>query len=410
MPLYAFKGYDSAGKNVSGSREAESDRAMKQLLRREGIFVTAITEAAGAGSKRSSGLAGLRFRIFQPSVDTSELAMATRQLATLVGSGIPLVQSLAALVDQVEKPYFKTVWADVRQKVNEGAGFGDALAGHSRVFSNLYVNMVRAGESSGALDVVLNRLADFTESQASLRSKLIGTMIYPVIMSLMAVAVVGFLVTYIVPKITRAFESQNAELPFLTIALIAFTDFVQSYWWVVLPILVALSYAFMQYIRSENGKPRWDRFVLNAPIFGRLMRMVAVARFSKTLATLLSSGVPLLTAFEIVKAVLQNQVLQDVVANAAVAVKEGDSIANPLRRSQEFPPMVTHMIAIGEKSGQLESMLQNVADHYEVQVDSALTAMTSVLGPLLIVVMGGVVGLIVLSIMLPIMQASNLAG
>jgi general secretion pathway protein F len=408
MPVYAYKGFNAAGRQVSGTQDADSPRAIKATLKRDGIFLTELTEANAPEVK------GLNQRSFQVKflterVSTGDLAVATRQLATLVGAGIPLVDSLVALIDQVENAHFKSIWAEVKQRVNEGSGFGDALSFYPKIFNGLYVNMVRAGETSGALDVVLNRLADFTENQAELRSKLVGTMIYPLIMVCIAFLVVGILMVFVIPKISRLFESQKMALPLPTQVLISTSNVLKSAWFVILPLIFLAFYAFRRYIESERGRPWWDRFTLNVPIFGPLNRMVAITRFCRTLSTLLASGVPLLGAFDIVKNVVQNSVLLKVIETARDCVKEGESIAAPLKRSGQFPPIVTHMIAIGEKSGQLEEMLGNVARSYEVQVDARLRAMTSLLEPLLLVVMGVVVAFIVFSIMLPMMEISSFA-
>lgn len=408
MPVYAYKGFNQAGKQITGTQDADSPRAIKQQLRKEGIFITELSEARAkkASSQKSNPLA----EMFKERVSSQELAMATRQLATLVGAGIPLVQSLTALVDQVDNEHFRAVWADVKSKVNEGAGFGDSLATHPKVFSPLYINMVRAGESSGAMEVVLERLSDFTESQAELRGKLIGTLIYPAIMVIMAVVVVGILFVFVIPKITKIFETQKAALPLPTMILIAASDLFINWGAVIIPLIFASIWGFLRYIKSERGKPWWDRVVLKTPLFGPLVRMIAITRFAKTLSTLIASGVPLLTAFDIVKAVVQNDLLMDVIGKAREAVKEGESIAQPLKRSGQFPPIVTHMIAVGEKSGQLEDMLSNVARAYEVQVDSRLRAMTSMLEPLILVGMGVVVAFIVFSILLPMLELTSMAS
>ena len=290
---------------------------------------------------------------------------------------------------------------------NEGAPLAEALAEHPKVFTGLYISMVRAGETSGALDVVLDRLADFTESQAELRSKLVGTLVYPVIMLLMALGVTSMLFVFVIPKITKIFESQKMALPLPTKFLIFVSNVMIDYWLVILLVLGLVIYFGRKYIRTEKGRPKWDHFMLTVPVFGPLIRMVAISRFCKTLGTLMASGVPLLTAFDIVKNVVQNTVLLEVIETARDCVKEGDSIAAPLKRSGHFPPIVTHMIGIGEKSGQLEPMLNNVAQSYEVQIDSRLRAMTSLLEPLIIVMMGVVVASIVFAILMPILQMSS---
>ncbi len=409
MPIYAYRGFSAQGKPVTGTRDAENERIIKVSLRKEGIFVTEIRET-GSASKQASAKKSFEIKFFSERVSTQELAMATRQLATLVGAGIPLVDALAALIDQVEHEYLKSLWSDVKQHVNEGAGFGDSLANYPKVFSGLYVNMVRAGEHSGALDVVLNRLADFTESQAELRSKIFGTMFYPAMMLVMAVGVTSVLFVFVIPKISAIFQAQkNAVLPLPTQILIGVSTVAKDYWWVILPLLVVAIWGFGRFIKSERGRPWWHAFVLKAPLFGTLIRMIAVARFSRTLSTLLGAGVPVLTAFDIVKNVVQNDVLAKVIDTARDCVKEGEAIAAPLKRSGQFPPLVVHMIAVGEKSGQLEEMLNNVARAYEVQVDARLRAMTSILEPLMIVFLGVVVAFIVFSILMPMMEIANFA-
>ncbi|MEC9466357.1 MAG: type II secretion system inner membrane protein GspF [Myxococcota bacterium] len=407
MPVYAYKGLDSSGKTVNGTKEAESPKAIKALLRRDGVYLTDLKESGPAKKKKDGKRSSFQLSFLSERVSSQDLAVSTRQLATLVGAGITLVEAINALIDQIDNPTLKGVWSAVKQRVNEGAPMADALGEHPRIFTGLYCNMVRAGESSGALDIVLDRLADFTESQAELRSKLVGTLIYPVVMLVMAIGVTALLFVVVVPKITRIFESQKMALPLPTEILIGISNILINYWLILVILTTGGLYFARRYIRSEKGRPKWDNFKLTAPIFGPLIQMIAIARFSRTLATLLSSGVPLLTAFDIVKNVVQNEVLVEVIENARDCVKEGDSIAAPLKRSGHFPPMVVHMIGIGEKSGQLEPMLGNVARSYEVQIDARLRGLTSLLEPLIIVGMGVVVAAIVLAILLPIMQLSS---
>ena len=408
MPVFLYKGYASDGTVIKGTRDSENERAIKQSLRKEGVFVTELKEAQA----KKNGKGG-RFNFQMPSlgerVSTQDLSAATRQLATLVGAGIPLVESIIALVDQTENPALKTVWADVKQQVNEGVGLGDSMAAHPKVFSPLYINLVRAGETSGAMDIVLGRLADFTESQAQMRSKLIGALFYPIVMIIMAIGVTVLLFVVVIPKISKIFESQNVALPLPTQVLIFLSEFTKNYWFLVILLAICGAYGFKRFIDSKKGRPIWDNFLLNAPIFGPLVRMVAVTRFTKTLATLLGSGVPLLTSFDIVKNVVQNTKLIKVIETARDCVKEGESIAAPIKRSGEFPPIVSHMIAVGEQSGQLEEMLGKIAEAYEVQVDARLRILTSTLEPLLLVVLGVIVAFIVFSILLPMLEISSFA-
>jgi general secretion pathway protein F len=284
------------------------------------------------------------------------------------------------------------------------------MAAHPKAFSSLYVNMIRAGESSGALDVVLVRLADFTESQARLRAKILGTLTYPAAMLLIGTVIMGILFTVVIPKITKVFEDAQVVLPWTTRALIAGSSIVHDWWWALALAAVLAVYGVVRWRRTPAGRDRWDAWVLTVPIFGGLVRQVAIARFTRTLATLLRSGVPLLASMDIVKNIVGNTRLSQVIDESRKAIQEGESIAAPLRRSGEFPPLVYHMVAIGEKSGELEDMLQNVANAYDAQVETKVAALTSLLEPIMIVAMGAAVAFIVFSILMPILQVNTIAG
>jgi general secretion pathway protein F len=343
-------------------------------------------------------------------ITADDIAITTRQLAVLVGAGVPLVEALGALVDQVDHERMKRVVSDVRQRVNEGSSLADALSAHGKVFSTLYVNMIRAGESSGALEIVLVRLADFTESQARLRSKVIGTLTYPAAMLGIGTVIMAILFTVVIPKITKIFDETKVTLPWTTRALIGFSTTVHDWWWAFLLLFACAVALAARWRRTPDGRAVWDRWVLTAPLFGNLIRQIAIARFSRTLSTLLKSGVPLLTSLDIVKNIVGNVQLAAVVEASREAIKEGESIAAPLKRSGEFPPLVYHMVAIGERSGQLEEMLTNVANAYDAQVETKIGALTALLEPFMIVAMGVVVAFIVFSILMPILQINNLAG
>jgi len=316
----------------------------------------------------------------------------------------------SALIDQVEHERLKTIVTQVKERVNEGASLADALTEHPKAFSTLYVNMVRSGEHSGALDVVLVRLADFTEAQARLRSKIMGTMLYPAIMMGVGLTIVMVLMTVVVPKISAMFEDMGATLPILTRILIGASSFATSYWYVMAALAAVALWFFLRWKNTEAGRAKWDALLLRVPVLGPLIRMLSIARFSRTLSTLLKSGVPLLTAMGIVRALVTNTVLGKVIDNVRDSVREGESIAGPLKRSGEFPPIVYHMIAVGEKSGQLEDMLANVADAYDSQVETRISALTSLLEPVMIVMMGAVVAFIVFSILMPILQMNTMVG
>jgi general secretion pathway protein F len=424
MPVFEYSGLTEAGKNVRGVKDAENRKVLRSLLRKDGIFLTDVRAAEGAvvaassgGSKPVTGKIDLSGQglsrevdlrqIFGSRVSGQDLAIATRQLATLIGAGITLVDSLTALADQIEHPRFKRIIGIVRQKVNEGSSLADALAEHPKVFTTLYVNMIRAGESSGALDVVLVRLADFTEGQAALANKIMGAMLYPAIMLLVGVGIVAILFIVVIPKVTTIFADMNVTLPWTTQILITTSNFARDYWYLMLAGVPLFVWAVRRWVKTTRGRAWWDRTKLKAPIFGELVRMLSLARFAKTLATLLSSGVPLLTALDIVKNIVNNSVLSKVIEDARDAIREGESIAAPLKRSGQFPPLVHHMIAIGEKSGQLEEMLQNIARSYDAQVDIRVSALTSLLEPIMIVGMGVGVAFIVFSILMPIMQLNT---
>jgi general secretion pathway protein F len=408
MPVFEYKALTASGKAVQGLKEAESPKALRVVLKRDGVFLTEVLgeQQQQAQAKRDVNVK----RWVEGRVSAEDLAVTTRQLAVLIHAGIPLVESLAALVEQVEHERLKRVVSDVRQRVNEGSSLADALAAHPGVFTGLFNNMIRAGESSGALDVVLVRLADFTEAQARLRSKIVATMIYPVAMLVIGTLVLGALFTVVIPKITKIFEDTKAVLPWTTKALIAFSTFMANWWWAVLLLQGLTIWGFVRWKATTAGRARWDRFKLTVPVFGRLIRTIAIGRFSRTLATLLKSGVPLLAAMDIVKNVVGNVRLAEVIEQARTSIQEGETIAAPLKRSGEFPPLVHHMVAVGEKTGSLEEMLANVADAYEDQVETTVAALTSLLEPFMIVGMGVVVAFIVFSILMPILQINSLAG
>src|SRR5437764_2119051 len=412
MPVFEYTGLTEAGKNVRGIRDAESSRVLRQILGKDRVYITD-ARAAEAGAVVGEQKTGLSREVDIPAVlgfagvSSQDLAIATRQLATLIAAGIPLVDALTALVDQIEQPRLKRIMGVVKQKVNEGLSLADALREHPKVFSDLYVNMIRAGESSGALDVVLVRLADFTESQAQLRNKILGAMLYPAIMVVVGIAIVSILFVVVIPKVTKIFEDMNVTLPWTPRILIGVSSFARDYWYVVLVLLPALVFGVRRYVRSPRGRAFWDRAKLRAPIFGELIRMLALSRFAKTLATLLASGVPLLTAMDIVENIVSNTLLADVIDKARDAIREGESIAAPLKRSGQFPPLVYHMLAIGERSGQWEEMLQNVAKSYEAQAEMPGGAAPPPIAPVMIVLMGGGVAFIVFFILMPIMQLNT---
>ncbi|MFO8070238.1 MAG: type II secretion system inner membrane protein GspF [Polyangia bacterium] len=404
MPLYEYQGIRrSDGRSTKGTRDAENERALRFALKRDGILITEIVEKGGAKEKGKVDFKKLLFK----RVKRLDIALCTRQLATLTGSGISLVESLTAVIDQIDKPDLKTALIDVREQVNEGSSLSDAFGRHPKFFDTLYCNMVHAGEQSGTLEQVLARLSDFIEAQNRLRAKIQSAMAYPVLMALVGTLIVGVMMVVVVPKVTSIFENFGRELPWYTELLIFTSNLLRDYWWLLLALLVLAVFAFARWKKTEKGQYRWHKFVLAAPIFGSLALMVSISRFAKTLATLLASGVPLLQAMDITKGVLGNAVLEGVVVEASSSIREGESIAGPLQASGHFPPIVTHMIAVGERSGQLEKMLENVAGAYDAQVDTRVSTLTSLLEPLMIVLMGAAAGSIALSILMPLIKMNE---
>jgi general secretion pathway protein F len=406
MAVYEYRGIQiDSGKPVKGVRDADNAKALRALLRRDGVLLTLATEEneRKARTKRDIDLLAF-FR--RPSA--SDVAVMTRQLSTLVRAGVPLVDSIQALTEQVEKESLVKVLTAVRENLNEGTSFAKSLEQHPKVFPPLYVNMVAAGEASGTLEAVLERLADFMEGQARLKGKVMAALAYPVLMSVIGSVMVGVLMVAVVPKVASIFQNLGQALPLNTRILIFISDTIAAYWWLLIGLGVLGTVLFRRWKRTPAGRLKWDTFMLNVPIFGRLNLLVAVARFSRTLATLLSSGVQLLKAMEIGKNVLENSRLEGVVGEAIGSIREGESIAEPLKRSHVFPPMVTHMIAVGERTGQLENMLENVSRAYEADVETRVAALTSLLEPLMIVILGGIVGFIAISILMPLMQMNSL--
>jgi general secretion pathway protein F len=466
MAVFEYRGILSAsGKQVHGVRDADNAKVLRANLKREGILLTgAHEEIKNKGGARASFDAGSLFR----RVNVGDVAMMTRQLATLVNAGIPLVEAVGALIEQMDKLELKRVLTQVVDRLNEGSSLAKALESHGQVFSNLYVSMVAAGEASGTLEAVLERLADFMESQSKLRGKVGAALAYPALMVVIGSGLITVMMVVVVPKVTAIFESLDRALPWYTQALIGMSHLVSSNQMlgfvlslatfpltraalrdfkpnerakqmlfivaavtgggllvlcafvvesvgayavgIVIGVVAGMAVAWVSaWLATPEGRLAKDSFLLRMPIFGKLVQMLAVSRFSRTLATLLRSGVPLLKAMDIVKNVLDNAQLEKVIETAAGSIREGESIAGPLKRSGNFPPIVTHMIAVGERSGQLEQMLENVARAYDTQVETRVQALTSLLEPLMIVVMGGGVGFIAFAILTPLIQMNEFA-
>lgn len=404
MARFEYKGLTKEGKNTSGAIDAESLKGAQSKLKREGIFVTDIKSKKKAAGKKSKTSRSGR-------ASTEDMSLMTRQLATLLKANIPLVETLGAVSDQVENPALKEVLSDIKNQVTEGQTLYRSLKKYPHFFDKIYVSMCEAGEMSGTLDLILLRLAEFTEAQDELNKKIKSAMLYPVIMLLFTIIMLMGLFVYVIPKITVIFEqSPELTLPWFSELIIDFSGLLVNYWFVIIVVGIGCYFLFHFWKKTPAGKIIWDQIILKIPIVGHLLRMVAVSRFTRTLSTLLTGGVPMLDAMDIVKNVVNNHVLATAIENARDNISEGESIAAPLKKSEQFPPIVIHMIKIGEKTGDLENMLTQVANSFDFQVKTKIDGLTSLLEPLMIIVMGVVIGVIALAIMIPIFELSNIGG
>lgn len=401
MPVYKYKAINEKGRTIQGVLDAESPKSATEKLKRQGIFLSSLNEVKKEKPRS--------FSLFR-GVSTSELALTTRQFSTLISAGLPLEASLVALSEQTEDARLGPVLTQVRDRVSEGSSLANALNEHPTVFSGLYVNIVRAGEASGTLDVVLLRLADFLEKQQALRSRVRSALAYPIFMFFIGTGVLFFMMSYVIPRIAKIFEESRKALPFITELLIGFSSFLSQNLFVLLIVSISLLFLIYRLTKTERGGAFFDRLALKFPIFGRITRMVIISRFTRTLGTLLASGIPLLSAIEIGEAVVGNTVYTEALRSVRENIKEGTSIASPLRESGAFPPLVTRMIDVGEQTGELEEMLLKIADTYDLQVETSVSTLTSLLEPVMIVVMGAVVGFIVFAILLPIFDLTSTIG
>lgn len=405
MPQYQYQGFSASGKNIRGFVTADNVNAAKAQLKRDGFYPSQIQEVLISHSDQKAGSSSLKSLFARVSVD--DLANMTRQLATLVGSHIPLVEALDALTDQVENPQLKAAVSRVRADVNEGNTLNKSLAKFPKIFSELYVNMVASGEASGALDIVLLRLADFLEYQARLKKKVMGALIYPFLMICFGAAAVLIIFTFVIPQLQSVFESNKQTLPLNTQIVLWLSQMTIAYWWVLLLLLIGGFIATNRFLHSEYGRRKWHRAQLELPIFGDLFRMMAVSRFTKTLSTLLRSGIPLLTSLNVVKNVVENITIREAIQQASTNLTEGQGISGPLKRSGQFPPLVTHMVSVGERTGELETMLEKVAHHYEYQVESKVQNFTALIEPVMIISLAIIVLFIVLSVIMPMLELNN---
>lgn len=404
MPIFEYKGLSKTGKNVKGFIDAENLRAARMKLKKDGLFITDVKDKKKSESKKKKTSAG-------GSVPIRDLALMTRQLATLVKSNIPLVDALSIISEQVENPILREALADCKNMVNEGSPLYKSFSKYPNIFSSIFLSMTEAGEASGSLDSILMRLAEFSEAAADLKTKLSSALTYPIIMLVVVLAILIGLFVFVIPKITAIFDSApELTLPWYTLVVIQVSNVIVNYWYVLVGIVFLVSVVFNNWRRSPKGSIQWDGIVLKLPLFGPVLLMVAVSRFTRTLSTLLNGGVPMLMALDIVKNVVDNQVIAQAIEDARGNISEGESVAGPLKRSGKFPPIVINMISIGEKTGELENMLAQVSDAYDFQVKAKIDALMSLISPIITVVMGFVVFIIVISIMMPMFDMTDLGN
>ncbi|MDR5695467.1 MAG: type II secretion system F family protein [Armatimonadota bacterium] len=397
MAVFRYSARDSSGRVLTGTIEADNEAMVVAKLQEMGFFITRLEE-----ERRRFDL-GVAFRRFQ-RIGLRDLTVFSRQFATMVNAGLSIVRTLTILESQTENARLREIIGVVRRDVEEGSPLSDAMAKHPDAFSSLVVNMVRAGEVGGVLDDVLQRIASFFEKDLALRQKVRAAITYPLVVFTFAVGIVLFLVFFILPQFVAFFEGLDLVLPLPTRILMATTRFMTARWYVLLAVIVLLVYGFRSYIRTPEGRMWWDRWKLNMPLFGPLVRKVSISRFSRTFATLLASAVPIIQALDVVGRAVDNKVFEKATEQVKSSIREGESISGPLQQSGIFPPMVIHMVSVGEETGNLDGMLQKVADFYDQEVETMLSQLTSILEPLLILFLGVVVGFIVLSFYLPLYQ------
>jgi type IV pilus assembly protein PilC len=402
MPVYVWKGKDRQGKGQSGEIEADNPSLARQFVSRKGVTISSFK------AKPKDLLEYLPF--LKSRVTEKELVVFVRQFATLINAGLPLVQSLDILREQQDNKTFSGVLKDVKKDVEGGATFSEAIKKHPRVFDYLFLHMVAAGEAGGILDVILNRLATYIEKIAKLKKKVKGAMTYPAIVVAIAVTVIAVILLYVIPVFTGLFKDAGVKLPALTVFVVNLSDFMKRYFYMMILGVILLVFLIRKIRKQPRGRLATDRLLLRTPVFGLLIRKVAIARFSRTLGTLLSSGVPILDAMNIVANTAGNAVIEEAIRKSRTAIGEGRSLADPLQETKVFPPMVTKMIAVGEATGALDSMLEKIADFYDEEVDTTVEALTSLLEPLLIVFLGVSIGGILVAMYMPIFQLADVVA
>ena len=406
MPVYEYTALDRTGKSLKGIIDADNALTARNKLRSSGMFPVDVEETSVRLKTASSGQVTISSLLRR--LTPGEVSAMTRQLATLMSAGVSLVSSLEAMIAQITNPLLKKILVQVKESVNEGNSLAFSLSQHPKYFSHIYVNMVRAGEASGSLDLVLERLADFSEHNEALKGRFKAALVYPIIMSIIGALALLLLVTFVVPKFVEVFSEMEQTLPLPTLMVISASNFLKAFWWLILIILVIVVILFRRFRKTARGAYLWDGIKLRAPVMGTINIKMAMARFGRTLGSLIQSGVPLMSSLQIVRNIVNNILIADVIDKAMEEIQAGKAIAVPFSKSVWIPPVVTQMISVGEQSGELEKMLNKIADIYEREVESQMTAMISLLEPVMILIMAVVVGFIAFSIMLPILEMSQI--
>jgi len=405
MAQFEVTAVNEKGKNVKIFIEADSSRSARAKVRSQKMTPLSIKTASAASIKEES--IGQQIKNPLGGIKPAELSNIIRQFASLIKSNVPIVESLTALIEQSEKAKMRKMLASVRQSVKDGNSLSDSFSQFPKVFDRVFVNMVSAGESSGQLDVVLLKVADFNEDQIKFKTKVTGALMYPIILVIVAILVLIGIFIFVVPQLSVIFENTDKMLPLPTRILIKCSDLARDYIFYAVVIFLIAGIALERYVKTKKGRYRKDKFMIRAPLLGRLMKNIVVARITRTLGTMLKSGVSMINALEITKNVSNNAIYEEILEECKTMVSEGRSLAYSLKQSNEFPPMVTHMTAVGEKTGELEDMLANVADNFETQVDTSLNSITSLLSPVMILFMAAMVGFIVASVLMPIMEMNQ---
>jgi general secretion pathway protein F len=406
LAVYEYKALNEKGKELSGIVEAESRISAAQVLKKMALYPLTIDEATETTVEKKKQ--ALSFSTIIERINKRDISVFTSQFAALVQAGMPVVDAFEIVIQQTEKSSVRRVLSVIKEEVNKGVSLADAFRLFPKYFPALYINMIKAGEESGSLEIVLARLADFLEMQIEMRSRITATMAYPSLMLIVGSGVVFFLVTFVIPTVSGIFKEMNRALPLPTVILLSVSGFLKVAWPYLLIALIGLFLAYKSYRRTANGKAAIDRLKLRIPILGTQYKKMIMTRFTRTLATLLGNGVPVVTSFDIVKSIIDNTLISAEVEKARDEIKEGKEISKPLGASGVFPPVVVSMIAVGEKSGQLEEMLNRVSSIMEAELDSSLRRLMSLVEPLMILLMGCIVGFIVISILLPIFEMNQL--